>query len=215
MDKNQINRKERNEDIIIYLDTHVQKWSSISKVGEFKNEFESINSQIEESQEAQQEAKVYVGKNKKQLKKTIADKADIINDLVETFALVDNNPELESMMAASASELFMLRNEDFIVRIKEIISQAENHKKTLKKEYGLTDAQIIDLQTDMNSFQKLLGKPRAYQISSTQATQDLDYLFKESNRVLTQKLDKVMKIFKRRDANFYNGYLAAREIVDN
>ena len=177
MDKNQINRKERNEAIIIYLDTHVQKWSSISKVGEFKNEFESINSQIEESQEAQQEAKVYVGKNKKQLKKTIADKADIINDLVETFALIDNNPELESMMAASASELFMLRNEDFIVRIKEIINQAENHKKTLKKEYGLTDAQIIDLQTDMNSFQKMLGKPRAYQISSTQATQDLDYLF--------------------------------------
>ena len=57
------------------------------------------------------------------------------------------------------------------------------------------------------------GEPRTYQIASVQATQSLAGLFSEANEILTTKLDKVMKIFKRRDPEFYNGYLAARGIT--
>ena len=39
--------------------------------------------------------------------------------------------------------------------------------------------------------------------------------FTDAIQILENKLDKVMKIFQRRDASFYNGYLAAREVVDN
>lgn len=215
MNKNQINRKERNDAVVLYMDDNVLKWTSISKVGEFKNEFESNNTQIEAAHEAQHDAQVKLGKNKKQLKKIIADKGDIVNDAVEAFAGVTGKLELESKMAATASQLNHLKNEDFVVSIKEIVTEVTNHKDALIAEYGVTDAQITDLQTDLNGFQNILGKPRAYQISSIQATKDLEILFKESDLILKTKLDNVMKIFKRRDTNFYNGYLAARAIVDN
>lgn len=215
MNKNQINRKERNDVVVIYLDDNILKWSSIPKVGEFKNEFESINTQIEAAQEAQHDAQVKLGKNKKQFKRMIAEKADILNDAVEAFAAVTDNPELENKMDTTASQLNHLKNEDFVVSIKEVVTEATNHKDVLIAEYGVTDAQITDVQTDLNGFQKILGKPRAYQIASIQATKDLVSLFKESDHVLNTKLDKVIKIFKRRDTNFYNGYLAARAIVDN
>lgn len=215
MNKKQINRKERNDAVIIYLDGNLLKWNSISKVGEFKNYFEQVNIQIEEAHEAQQGAQVRVGKNKTQLKKIIADKGDIINDAVEAFAGVTNNHKLESKMDSSASELFFMKNTDFVVSIKEIVKEANKHKDILIAEYGMTDAQITDLQTDLDRFLELLGMPRAYQISSIQATKDLETLFTEANEVLTKKLNKVMKIFKRRDPNFYNGYLAACMIVDN
>lgn len=39
-------------------------------------------------------------------------------------------------------------------------------------------------------------------------------LFTEAHYILTEKLDKVMKIFKTRDPEFLYGYLAAREVVD-
>lgn len=215
MNKNQINRKERNDAVVIFLDDNVLKWNTISKVGEFKNDFELNNTQIEAAQVAQHDAQVKLGKNKKQLKKIIADKGDIVNDALEAFAGVTDNHELESKMASTASQLNHLKNEDFVVSIKEIVTEVTNHKDALIAEYGVTDAQITDLQTDLNGFQNILGKPRAYQISSIQATKDLESLFKESDLILKTKLDKVMKIFKRRDTNFYNGYLAAREIVDN
>ncbi len=215
MNKNQINRKERNDAVVIFMDDNVLKWTSISKVGEFKNDFELNNTQIEAAHEAQQGAQVKLGKNKKQLKKIIADKGDIVNDAVEAFAGVTDKPELENKMAGTASQLNHLKNEVFVVSIKEIVTEVTNHKDVLIAEYGVTDDQIVDLQTDLNAFLKLLGKPRAYQIASIQATKDLESLFKESDLILKTKLDKVMKIFKRRDTNFYNGYLAAREIVDN
>jgi hypothetical protein len=61
---------------------------------------------------------------------------------------------------------------------------------------------------------ELDGQPRAYQVASIQATKSLEQLFDTANDILKNKLDKVMSIFKHRDTNFYNGYLAARVIVD-
>jgi len=120
MNTNQINRKEMYDTVLSFLDENAEKWSSIPKVGEFKNEFSDVAAQIEQSQEAQQAAQVFLGKNKKQLKSIIARKADILNDCLEAFALVTGNEKLGNKMAASYSDLIRLRNTDFIPAIKEV-----------------------------------------------------------------------------------------------
>ncbi len=84
----------------------------------------------------------------------------------------------------------------------------------LINEYGASEEQITDLKMDLDEFLTMNGMPRAYRIASDVATQDLKNLFVEANDILTNKLDRIMKIFKRSDLNFYNGYLAARVIVD-
>lgn len=215
MTQNQINRYERDAALIDFFNSQAAKWSSINKVGEFKNALEAIHVQIGNAHEAQNNAQIRVGKNKKELKHLIAQKVDILNDVAEAMAVVNGNVELESKMAMSATELYASKNEDFSVKIKETISLVEANKDVLIAEYGLSEEQLSDVKADINSFNDLLGAPRAYQVASRQATSDLESLFAEANQVLEQKLDKVMKIFKRRDSNFYNGYLAAREIVDN
>lgn len=215
MTKNQINRKEMMEAVLSFLDNNAAKWTPIPKVGEFKNQLAEVYGQIETSQQAQQESKVYLGKNKKQLKKTIAEKGDILNDGAEAYAVVAEDAELENRMAKSYSDLHDLKNADFVAAIIEIIKEVEKHKEVLMAEYGVTEEQITDLKNDVDGFLVLQGKPRAYSISTTQATKDLETLFSDSNKILKLKLDKVMKLFKRRDANFYNGYLAARVVVDD
>lgn len=72
-----------------------------------------------------------------------------------------------------------------------------------------------DLKASFDDFLAINGQPRAYKVASVQATKSLDQLFDDASDILENKLDKVMSIFKRRDVNFYNGYLAARVIVDN
>ncbi len=214
MNKNQTNRKEMHDAVIAFLDGKPEKWSSIPKIVVFKTELSTVNLAIEQSQESQLAAQVYVGENKQQMKVTIALKADILNDAAEAFAVVTEDAKLESKMAASFSDLKNLRNGDFIPKIKDVIAEVETHKEALTAEYGVTEAQIEDLKADLNRFLDMNGEPRAYQIASTQATKSLADLFGEAHEILTTKLDKVMKIFKRRDPEFYNGYLAARVIVD-
>ena len=215
MKQTQINHKEMHETVISYLDDNTEKWSAIPKVAEFKNAFSTVAAQIDEVQEAQQAAQVFLGKNKKQIKKDVAFKGDVLNDGIEAFALVTGDNKLRNKMEASFSDLYRLRNADFIPAIKEIIAAYEANSETLQNEYGVTVEQVDDLKASFDDFLAINGQPRAYKIASVQATKSLDQLFDDASDILENKLDKVMSIFKRRDVGFYNGYLAARVIVDN
>lgn len=214
MNKIQINKKEMFDTVISFLDTNSDKWTSIPKVGEFKNQFTERVTQIDEAQQDQQQAQVYLGKNKTQVKSTVAQKADILNDCLEAFALVTGNNKLAGTMASSYSDLNRMRNTDFIPAVKSVINEAEKHLEVLTAEYGVTTEQIDGLKSDLDEFLSVNGQPRAYRVASVQATKDLELLFIEASDVLENRLDKVMSIFKRRDASFYNGYIAARIIVD-
>jgi hypothetical protein len=215
MNRRQINHKEMQDSVINFMDRNVDKWTAIPKVGEFKNQLDTVNQQIEQSQEAQQAAQVFLGKSKKELKYSIALKADILNDALESLGAVSGDLALENRMKDSFSDIHRLTNLEFIPKNQEIIREAEAHLDVLQPEYGVTVEQVDDLKADLDNFLQLNGMPRAYQIESVQATKSLEQLFSEASDILTNKLDKVMKIFKRRDPNFYNGYLAARVIVDN
>ncbi len=200
--------------VIFFLDNNSALWSSIPKVGEFKNEFSGIVAQISDAQYAQQQAQVFLSKNKTQVKSTVAQKADILNDSLEAFALVTGNDKLASQMATSYSDLNRMRNADFTPAVQAIVAAAEDNLEVLTTEYGVTIEQVDGLKTDLDEFLALNGQPRAYKVASVQATKDLELLFGEAKETL-EKLDKVMSIFKRREVNFYNGYQAARVVVDN
>jgi predicted transcriptional regulator len=86
MNKNQINKKEMYDAVSSYLDSKSAIWASIPKVGEFKNEFSAVLAQIDAVQYEQQQAQVFLGKTKKQIKSVVAEKADILNDSLEAFA---------------------------------------------------------------------------------------------------------------------------------
>lgn len=215
MNQDQINRKEMYEAVNSFLDANSAKWTAIPKVAEFKNAFANVTRQISDAQYAQLETQVFLGKNKTQLKNTVAQKADILNDSIEAFALVSGNMELANKMATSYTHLNRLRNAEFVPAIKAIVTAADDNAETLQGEYGVTAEQIEGLKDDFDDFLAINGEPRAYRIASVQATKDLELLFTDATDILKNKLDKVMSIFKRSDVNFYNGYLAARVIVDN
>ncbi len=198
-----------------YLDSKSALWAPIPKVGEFKNEFTAVITQIDTVQYEQQQAQVFLGKTKTQIKSVVAEKADILNDSVEAFALITGNEELRIKMSASYTSLYRLRNADFIPAIKAIIEAVEANIRVLTREYGVTAEQVEGLKSDFDEFLAINGQPRTYKIASIEATKSLELLFNEADAILDNKLDKIMSLFKRRDPAFYNGYIAARVIVDS
>ena len=215
MDKRKINKKEMYDVVISYLNGKLSAWSSIPKVGEFLNQFTAVVAQIDTAQYAQQQAQVFLGKNKTQIKSMVAEKADILNDIVEAYALVTGNEKLRLQMSAGYSDLNRMRNADFIPAIKAIIQAVEDNIEVLTAEYGATREQVEGLKADFDAFLAINGQPRAYKVASVEATKNLEMLFDEADAILNDRLDKVINIFKRRDPGFYNGYLAARVIVDS
>ncbi len=78
----------------------------------------------------------------------------------------------------------------------------------------MTDKQITDLKNSFDQFLTIQGQPRQYRIVSKQATLTLSELFDQTTNLLNTKMDKVFKRFKNADTIFFNGYQAARLIVN-
>ena len=215
MDKRQTNKKEMFDSVNFFLDSNPAKWSSIPKLVSIKKQFSDLIGQIELIADQQSKAKMYLSKDKEQLKRTVADKADILNDSLEAMSLMENNIELSQRMSDTFTDLFRMSNLDFIAKVKEIIKAADENTTELTTNYGVSQEQIDGLKTDADRFAEMNGLPRAYQVSSRQATTELKSLFDQGTDLLVNGLDKLMAIFRRSDPAFYNGYQAAREIVDN
>ncbi len=209
-----MNRKHMIEATLAYLDTYASTWQSIAKIGEFKNALSAVNDEIDTAAGVQDQAAMSLGKVKLALKKSICTKADIINDIVEVFAQINGDDALAQKMSDSKSDLFKLKNEAMLIRVQMIITRCQENLDELVESYGLTDAQLLDLQSDVDRYLELDGKPRAYQIQRGVATRSIEELFSQANDILVNKLDNLLKIFKRRDPGFYDGYQRARMVVD-
>lgn len=215
MNKNQVNKVNMVDSTLNYLDEKVSVWQSIAKIAVAKTELSQVYEFIESSAEMQEATKATIGRTKIALKRSIATKADILNDVVEAFANFEGNDELARKMSDSKSALLKLPYDELILRVKMIIEQALANKGKLVAEYGMTEAQVTDLQNDVNRLLEISDQPRAYQIKRGVATQEIDQLLAKADDLLNNQLDKLISIFKNRDVNFYNGYQKARMIMDH
>ena len=212
MNQKQINRLEMLQATNDHLVNNPEVWNAIPIIGNYKKQLVQLIDQIKSQALKQDAAQVFVGKSQRDLKKQIADKMDITDDILEAYATDTGDPELLSKTANSYSDYFKLANEDFEIKVKNVIDIADQHLE-VTADYGANAAQLDDVKADLNLFLERRGKPRAYQIASRTATLNLEDLFKEVT-VILKKLDNVMTRFKRSNVAFYNGYTAARVIVD-
>jgi hypothetical protein len=214
MKQSQMNRKHMLDTTLAFLDENPDKWQTIPKIGDVKIQLTGISQQIDTTAEDQEASQLAIGKMKAALKRTMAQKADILNDQVEVFAIVSGNDELAELMSDNYSSLYRMKNDDMMRRVKLIITSARDNQEALVPDYGVTEEQITDLENDYDSFLEINGKPSEFRVKSRMATVGLEELFTEANNLLSDHLDNLMKIFQRRDPNFYQGYLSAREVVD-
>ena len=211
MRQNQINRLEMYQATNDYLDAQNAVWSAIPIIGNYKNQLSGIITSVKDAAADQADAQIFIGKSINALKRQIASKLDMLDDILEAYALDNDNAELAQQASNSTTDYYSLSHEDFEIKAKQVVGLLETHLAAMA-DYGMTAEQIEDAKLDVDEFLAKRGKPRAYQVASRVATQDIDQLFKDGTAV-TEKLDRVLKRFKRANASFYNGYIAARKVV--
>lgn len=82
------------------------------------------------------------------------------------------------------------------------------------KAYGIVAESLTNLNKEIDDFEGLVAKPRSGIVARSTATARLIDLFKETNELLREQLDKLMLVLKESYPTFYNEYKAARIIVD-
>lgn len=194
-----------------FLDSNSTVWSAVPIINSTKTALTSVLDKIKEQDTAQNEAQVTMGVTKSGVKRTLSIKADILSDSLEALGEINENPELMSKANTSFSDFFRLGDDDFETEVEKLLELA-NTNETALADYGVSTAQIAELQDSLDSYRLLIGKPRTYRVASRQATETLDTLFDDLRTTLT-RMDKLVKVFKRIEPVFYRGYEASRTIV--
>lgn len=212
MNQKQINQLEMFQSTDDYLNANTAIWSSIPIITQYKNQVSQVVDAIRTSAQDQEAAQVFIGGSLLQVKHLIAEKMDILDDVLEAYADDNEDAELLSKASNSKTDYLRLPHGDFEVKTKNVIDLLETYVDQMQ-DYGITATQIDDVKLSFSVFQDKRGKPRSYQIASRVATQNLEKLFGEGKTALI-KLDRVMKRFKRSNSTLYNGYQAARTVVN-
>lgn len=211
MTNNQIAQVEMFRSTLSFMDNHSAVWNAIPIVNTYKTRLSEITEAIEESAKDQEESKVAIGQSLREIKLQVATKMDILDDLLEAYALDTDNDELLVKSKNSKTDYYRLSHEEFEVKVKNIISLLEQNLSQMA-DYGMSETMLDEVKTTFNSFETRRGMPRAYQIASRIATTNLEELFVEGLK-MADRMDNVLKRFKTSSPAFYQGYVAARMAI--
>ncbi len=194
-----------------YLDDHVSIWIAIPIISNYKNRMHeftlSIKSHLSEEEKS---SDGYSGQTVLQLKQQISDKMDILDDTLEAYAEDIGDTELRDLAANYYSDYYALSYEKFENKVTEMISLLETHVDKMT-DYGLVQDQIDDVKLNLDEYQIGLDRPITYDLGTELSSKSLESLVQEATKY-AEKLDHVMKRFKRSNVTFYRGYMTARTV---
>jgi hypothetical protein len=148
-----------------------------------------------------------------------ADKAALISDAVTIasalFALgsATSDDRLKALSKVTKSSLKELRDTQLLTDVTNIKNLADSYAAPLAA-YGITAPMIAALETKAANFNTSLGARETGGSVRTSAFAQLDVMFKETDTLLKDQMDKIMVIFKNSDPQFYGEYVNSREIID-
>jgi len=195
------------ETINTYLDAHTAEWSTIPAITTYKDQLIHAIDALKAATPANDEANKLEDTDVQHLKITVAEKMDILDDILEAYADESGNPTLLGKAENSKTDYIRLSDEAFETKVKNVIELLETHVAHLA-DYGLTQDQIEDAKRSFSIYQDKQGSPRSYPMT-TPTTQNLDSTLQDVAEIL-HELDEAMKGFKSSNSSFYDGYQAVR-----
>ncbi len=194
-----------------YLDEQTGVWSAIPRVTTYKNNVDELISRITEKSEAAR-AGVSVSDRKDALKTGIAVKLSSLSGALQAYAYDKGDTDLAEKVKVSKSDIIQTKDADMDAVVKRVLNEARTSLNELT-DFGVTADVCDEIQTSLDEFQALIGKPRHILNKKYVTLETLDNLFDECNDLLRNRMDNIMLMFRESQPEFYQGYERARTIV--
>lgn len=167
---------------------------------------------IETNRDAQTLETTGITTDKTAKRTAMTEKALFMENRLQSYANVTNNPELLESIQYSASDLKKARDTDVVGICNTILAKVNANAAAIVA-YGVTAVMITDLQAAITAYATTLAKPKAAKSQTKTATENLVKLFKEADDLLIKRLDLDIELFKTSKPEFYSQYKTARIII--
>ncbi len=141
-----------------------------------------------------------------------AEKADYIGDILQAFALDNDNQELYRAMMFGVYDIVHLRDNIAYDKIMEVHGLGKKYEQELA-EYGLQDGDLEELAEYAAAFKGKINAPRGAIVKRSVATDDIPAIARMGNKAL-HVMDKMINTFAKEYPDFVAEYKKARIIVD-
>ncbi|GAB3865284.1 hypothetical protein GCM10028824_03910 [Hymenobacter segetis] len=139
--------------------------------------------------------------------------AEIAGD-VFAYASEKKLPALQALADYNETGMLKLRGSRLSDVATALLAELPNHKTVLEDEYGIDKARIKELAEAIAAFNGLKTAPRQAQVDGKATRVSLRAEFAELGTLLKDRFQRLMRKYKRRDADFYNRVMDARAVVD-
>lgn len=190
----------------VYLADHVAITGTIPALATALGEWEGAVALIQMLGNRQGLNLTGLAQAKRNLRKLMATRAMIVRNKVGPFAHVTGNAELAAKVDVNASDFTRVNDteaDDIAIRI---LEAAEAHEAALVADYGLTAAQIDDLESAIQGYSALIGRPMAAIKARRTTTQQLETEFARADAVLETVIDPLIFSLALEHAEFVAGY---------
>ena len=213
MNARQINKLNMFEAVQAFLANTQATWTSIGAIGTTKIELDGKITAIRTERQKQEKDASGLVTERNVLRETLTRQTLKVSGALMAYASVVSNAELMGMVDYTPTELLKSRGNIFYDRAR-IIYEAAQPLATQLVGYNIVAADLTLMQTLLTQFLAAIPKRRNAAAVSKSATTAIKTLYKDTDAILKNKLDKLVLSFRVSNPDFYTNYLNARIIVD-
>lgn len=154
-----------------------------------------------------------IAEDKNALKQALARQAAEIAGVVFAYASANADHALKQEANFSYSALLKTRDGEIAARCRSIHDLAAARLEALK-DYGIRAPNLTRLQTAIDAYAAHSPKPRTAASQRKTALANLTELFKETDQILRDQMDKLIATFNPAHPDFVKTYESNRIIID-
>lgn len=144
---------------------------------------------------------------------SLVEKAGILSNLLGVYALEIGDTELLMRNLYTPSEWkrgsALLR----INRFRQLLNDGQANETGLLP-YGVDAGFLQDFETKLEEYTTLIQQPRLAIIDHKNTTLEIKRVMRETDALLGEKMDRIIRVFGPADPRFLSKYQSARSIVD-
>lgn len=214
---NMNNIQENKLSMYLVVDSVCDKYSAVwSSLAPFKAAFELFNESCEKIQELareQENSSASVTKEKAQCRFKGADLANQIASVLKAHASVMSDLALAGKVDYTRSDFIRVRDVR-CVELMQIVHDTAVSKASDLESYGIDADKIGELATEIARYRDLLAAPQEAIAARKVATEEMVAVFGSADKILNERLDNLIVLFKASSPEFVSEYQNARNIID-
>lgn len=213
MNRDQLNVTEMGSTVSAYMKKNKAIWNAVKAI---LDTMADVNAQLEaigKADKTQQTPTGGAADDKAAVRNEFEDQIVLVSDQLASLAAKKGDATLEAQTHLTLAALDKLAADE-LEATGERISELATANLAALADYNIVQQDVTDLDDLKDDFHGAKTAPREAVIEKKKQTDTLPGLISNLRSTLRRQLDRQMTSFKRKQPEFYAGYLVARVIVD-